>query len=131
MNRFIHWLTLLLKYACPLVVAAVPCVMAVGVFAPWPVAQQALGPSDAREAVLIAWSYSSKSSGNVIHKRREQSYVLVPTLRAMTVIEEDGQVRTEEDALSLVGAVVRFALACLGTWWFWLRKRSQGRMRAA
>lgn len=120
----IKFLSAILKYACPLLVVALPCVMAVGAMSPWSVAQEALGPSDAREAVLIGWSYRAQSSGTVTRERREQTYAVMPTLKTITVIEEDGKVRTEEEALGLVGALASYALVCFGTWWFWFRKRS-------
>lgn len=120
----IKFLSTLLKYACPLLVVALPCVMAVGAMSPWSVAQQALGPSAARETVLIGWSYRAQSSGTVTRQRREQTYAVMPTLKTITVIEEDGQVRIEEEAHGLVAALASYALVCFGTWWFWFRRRS-------
>lgn len=73
---------------------------------------------------MIGWSYRAQSSGTVTRERREQTYAVMPTLKTITVIEEDGKVRTDEEALGLVIALVSYALACFGTWWFWLRKRS-------
>lgn len=59
-------LSIILKYACPLLVVAFPCEIAVGMWAPWPVAQQALGPDAARGALLVGWSYSYRSSGRSV-----------------------------------------------------------------
>jgi hypothetical protein len=98
--------------------------MAVGVVSPWSAAQEALGPSAAGETVLIGWSYRAHSSGTVTRQRREQTYAVMPTLKTITVIEEDGKVRTEEEAHGLVGALASYALVCFGTWWFWFRKQS-------
>lgn len=120
----IKFLSTILKYACPLLIVALPCVMAVGAMSPWSVAQEALGPSAARETVLIGWSYRAQSSGTVTRQRREQTYAVMPTLKTITVIEKDGKVRTEEEAHGLVGALASYALVCFGTWWFWFRKRS-------
>ncbi|WP_431286277.1 hypothetical protein [Roseateles chitinivorans] len=125
----LKFLLTILKYACPLLVAAQPIIGAVGVIAPWSVAQEALGPVTARDAVLISGAYRGHSSGTVTRERREQTYVVLPTLKTITVIEEDGQVRTEEEAYGLVGNLVSYSMLCFGTWWFWFRKRSTARDR--
>ena len=118
----VKFLSTILKYACPLLVVAFPCVMAASMLSPWPVAQEALGASATRGTVLVGWSYSVKSSGAVTRKRREQTYAVVPTLKTITVIQEDGNVRTEEDANGLVMTLVSYACVVFGAWWFWFRR---------
>lgn len=119
----INYLTTILKYACPLLVVAFPCVMAVGMLAPWSVAQQALAQNSARGTLLVGFSYRSRFSGDVTHERREQTYAVMPTLKTITVIQEEGNVRTEEDTYGLIATLAVYAGVILGTWWFWFRKR--------
>lgn len=114
-------LSTLLKWACPLMALALPGVIAFGLMVPWPAAQTALGPTTARSAVLVGWSYRVRSNGTDTHERREQTYAVMPTARTVTVIQENGKVRTEEDAHGLWSLLATYALACLGTWWFWFR----------
>ena len=75
-----------------------------------------------RGTVLVGWSHSVKSSGIVIHERREQTYAVLPTLKTITVVQEDGNVRTEEETNGLLATLVHYALVLWGTWWFWFRK---------
>jgi hypothetical protein len=61
LTSMIKFLSTILKYACPLVVVAFPCGMAVDMLSPWAVAHEALGPSAKRVTVLVGWSHSVKS----------------------------------------------------------------------
>ena len=123
-TRMFKYLPTVLKYAFPLLLATMPCLIAVGLQFPWPVAQTALGPSAKRGALLISWSYNYHASGAVSHERREQTYAVMPTLKTVTVIQEDGNVRTEEDANGLLAVVAGYACLLFGTWWFWFRRSS-------
>ncbi|VVD75932.1 hypothetical protein PEP31012_00838 [Pandoraea eparura] len=116
------YLPTILKYACPLLVAVLPCLIAIGILSPWSVAQTALGPSATRDALLIGWSYNYRASGAITHERREQTYAVLPTLKTITVIQEDGNVRIEEKSNGLLAALVGYACVLFGVWWFWFRK---------
>lgn len=61
--------------------------------------------------------------GAVSRERREQTYVVMPTLKTISVIQEGGSVRTEEEALGLVKPLALYAGLIYGTWWFWVRRR--------
>ena len=113
----------LLKYACPLLLVAGPCTVALDIASPWPVAEEALGSDAASRTLLVGWAYRAHSSDTVTHERREQTYAVMPTLKTITVIQEDGKVRTEENAHGLLSTLAMYASAVFGTWWFWLRKK--------
>lgn len=122
LTSMIKFLSTILKFACPLLVVAFPCMVAVGMLSPWSVAQQALGPAATHGTLLVGWSYSIHSSGPVNRERREQTYAVMPTLKTITVIQEDGNVRTEEDADGLLTSLASYACVLFGTWWFWFRR---------
>ena len=117
----------LLKYACPILLIAIPCVAITGMMAPWPVAEKALGPGWARESLLIGMSYESRFSGNQSFERRTQTYVGLPTspraFQTIRVTQENGAVRTEEDPFGLLSLLANYAALAAGTWWFWIRPR--------
>jgi hypothetical protein len=115
----------LLKYACPLLLLVLPCVIAFGLIAPWPVAVKELGSGAASGALLIGASYESRFSGSTSYEKREQTYALLPGLRTVTVIQENGVVRTEEDPNGLLSVTAIYALLGVGTWWFWFRSKKQ------
>jgi len=117
------YLLTILKYACPPLAALLPCLVVVGMLSPWPVAETALGSSAAGGALLIGWEYSAHTSGAESHERREQIYAVMPTLKTITVIQEDGNVRTEDDPKGLISAFAGYASVLFGTWWFWLRRK--------
>lgn len=117
-----HILTIL-KFTCPGLTAVLPCLVIVGMLSPWPVAQTALGPDSTRGALLIGWQYNYHAAGADSHERREQTYALLPTLKTVTVIQEDGGVRTEDDPNGLISALAGYACVLFGTWWFWLRRK--------
>ena len=119
-KRF-HFATIL-KFLCPLFVAMLPCMIAMGFLSPWPVAQTALGPSAMRGALLVGWSYKFQSAGLVRHERREQLYAVLPTLKTINVIQEDGDVRTEEEPNGLLRVLALYACLLFGVWWFWFRR---------
>lgn len=119
----------LLKYICPILLISVPCVAITGILAPWPVAEKALGPGWARESVLIGMSYEYNFAGNQSFERRTQTYVGLPNssraLQAVSVTQENGAVRTEEDAYGLLLALATYAALAAGTWWFWIRPHKE------
>lgn len=115
----------LLKFVCPLFLVVLPCVMAFGLISPWPVAVKALGSGSSSGALLIGASYESRFSGNTSYEKREQTYALLPGLKTVTVIQENGEVRIEEDPHGLFSAIAIYALLGIGTWWFWLRPNKQ------
>lgn len=119
----------LLKYACPILLITMPLVSVMGMMAPWPVAEKALGPRWAREAVLIGMSHESRFSGGQSFERRIQTYVGLPSssraFRTVSVIEENGAVRIEEDPSGLLSVLSAYAALAAGTWWFWIRPRKK------
>lgn len=119
----------LLKYACPILLIAMPCVAITGIMAPWPVAEKALGPGWARESLLIGISYEARFSGNQSYERRTQTYVGLPTsshaFHTVSVIRENGTVRTETDPHGLLPVLATYAILVAGTWWFWFRPRKE------
>jgi len=119
----------LLKYICLILLITIPCVAITGIMAPWPVAERALGPGWAHESVLIGMSSESRSSGDQSHHRRTQIYLGLPSsphaFRTISVTEENGAVRTEEDPLGLLSMVAIYATLAVGNWWFWIRPRKK------
>jgi hypothetical protein len=125
----LKFLLKLLKYACPILLIAMPCVAVIGMMAPWPVAEQALGPKWARKAVLIGTSYESRGQS---FERRTKTYVGLPSstrrFQTVSVIQENGAVRIEENPIGLLSVLANYAALAAGTWWFWIRpgKKMQG-----
>jgi hypothetical protein len=122
----LKFLLKLLKYACPILLITMPFVAVVGMVTPWSVAEQALGPGWARKAVLIGASYESRGQS---FERRTQTYVGLPSssraFQAVSVIQEDGAVRIEENPISLLSLLANYAALAAGTWWFWMRSRKK------
>lgn len=114
-----------LKFVCPLLLLVLPCVMAFGLISPWPVAMKVFGASSASGALLIGAHYESRSSGNTSYEKREQTYALLPGLKTVTVIQENGEVRTEEDSNGLLSLLAIYVLLGVGTWWFWFRPKKR------
>jgi hypothetical protein len=119
----------LLKYACPILLVTIPCLMIIGFMAPWPVAEKALGPGWGRQSVLIGLSYTSEFSEDQSLERRTQTYLCLPgssrAFRIIRVIQENGTVRTEEDPdglLTLLLLLANYAALAVVTWWFWIRR---------
>lgn len=125
----LKFLLKLLKYVCPILLITMPCVAIIGIMTPWPVAERALGPGWARESVLIGMSYESRSSGNQSFERRTQTYVGLPSssraFQTISVTQENGAVRTEEDPSGLLSVLATYAALAAGTWWFWIRPRKE------
>jgi hypothetical protein len=124
----------LLKFICPVALIAGLCVTLVGVMAPWPVAETALGPGWARESLLIGASYEFRSSENRSYERRTQTYVGLPNssraFQAIRITQENDTVRTEEVPNGLLSALATYGALAAGTWWFWIRPRmNRGRAR--
>lgn len=119
----------LLKYACPVLLITMPFVAVIGMMMPWPVAEKELGPGWAREAVLIGMSRESRFSGGQSFERRIQTYVGLPgssrAFHTVSVIQENGAVRIEEDSSGLLSVLATYAALAAGTWWFWIRPRKK------
>lgn len=119
----------ILKYACPVALLAVPCVAVMGVVAPWPVAEKALGPGWERQSLLLGTSYESRVYGDETYERRTQIYLGLPNspyaFQTMSVTQENGVVRTENDRYGLLSVLASYAVVAFGTWWFWIRPRKK------
>jgi hypothetical protein len=120
----LKFLLKLLKYACPILLITMPFVAVVGMVTPWSVAEQALGSGWARKAILIGTSYESRGQS---FGRRTQTYVGLPSssraFQTVSVIQENGAVRIEENPISLLSLFANYAALAAGTWWFWIRPR--------
>lgn len=125
----LKFLLQLLKYACPILLITMPCVAIIGIMTPWPAAEKVLGPGWAREYVLIGMSYESRFSGNHSFERRTQTYVGLPSssraFKTISVTQENGAVRTEEDPSGMLSALATYAALAAGTCWFWIRPRKE------
>lgn len=128
----LKFLLKLLKYACPILLVTMPFVAVVGMVMPWSVAEHALGPEWTRKAVLIGTSYESRGKS---FERRTQTYVGLPgssrVFQTVSVIQENGAVRIEEDPIGLLPVLANYAALAAGTWWFWMRprKKTKGALR--
>jgi hypothetical protein len=125
----------LVKYACAILLIVIPCVAIIGIIAPWPVAENALGPGWAHKSVLVGVSYESQFSGNRSFERRTQTYVGLPSsqraFQTVSVIQENGAVRTLENPYGLLWLLATYAALAAGTWWFWIHPASIDRTRAS
>lgn len=125
-TTMLKFLLKLLKYACPILLITIPFVAVVGMVTPWSVAEQALGRGWARNAVLIGASYESRGQS---FERRTHTYVGLPNssrpFQTVSVVQENGAVRIEEDPIGLLSVLVNYAALAAGTWWFWMRPRKK------
>jgi len=118
----------LLKYLFPFLLIAIVGVEIFGFISPWEPAEKVLGPELARSSLLIGAQYNHRSSNDKSYDYiyRKQTYILFPgsltTMKTFSVVQENGNVRTEENPLGLIV----FILACIGlgvgTWWYWIRE---------
>lgn len=124
-NNFnLFWL--LLKSSFPLTIILVPLVALYGYLQPWQPAAPILSSYTGQSSVMVGFSYSAQNEIETVSRY----YVLIPSVLSnprMIRVQQTNQAspvvsESKSDFFVFIGMVL---VACVGTWWFWLRGNSK------
>ncbi len=116
----------------PICLLAQPLLGIYGAASPWSIAETALSAQTGRAKLLVGISYRGGSTQEGPYERKARTYVFVPegfhTFESVSVIQENGKVRTEVQRLGFVIPLLAFALGLAGTLWQMYRFISKRRV---
>jgi len=105
----------------PMCLLAPPLLGIYGAVSPWSTAETALSAQAGRTKLLVGISYRGGSTLEGSYERKARTYVFFPegfnTFESVSVIQENGKVRTEFQRLGFVIPLFAFALGLIGTLW--------------
>jgi hypothetical protein len=129
LRKWISWFLL------PICLLGPPLLGLYGALSPWQPSEEALSTQAGRTKLLVGISYRGGSTQDGPYARRARTYAFLPEglrrLETVSVVQENGKVRTEVQHLGLVVPLLAFTLGLLGSLWQLYRLASTRRIASA